>query len=72
LVNGTSALGLDASGFYSAKGETLGTTVFASYNKGTAYDPAGIGLTAIPEFDRFTLNPKLFLDLVKKPMLSQV
>ncbi|WP_297337536.1 TonB-dependent receptor [Algoriphagus sp.] len=63
LINGTSALGLDASTFYSVKGEKLGTTVFASYNKGTAYDPAGIGLTAIPEFDRFTLNPKLLVDV---------
>ena len=69
LINGTSALGLDASTFYSAKGEKIGTTVFASYNKGTAYDPADIGLTAIPEFDRFTLNPKLFWDFSEKTNL---
>ncbi|MBN8701272.1 MAG: TonB-dependent receptor [Chitinophagales bacterium] len=60
LVNGTSALGLDASGFYSQKFKKAGTTVFASYNHGTAYDPANIGLTAIPKFDRYTFNPKLF------------
>ncbi|WP_439474833.1 TonB-dependent receptor [Algoriphagus formosus] len=69
LINGTSALGLDASAFYSAKGEKVGTTVFASYNKGTAYDPADIGLTAIPEFDRFTLNPKLFVDFSERSNL---
>lgn len=69
LINGTSALGLDASAFYSTKGEKVGTTVFASYNKGTAYDPADIGLTAIPEFDRFTLNPKLFVDFSKRSNL---
>ncbi|MCM0041491.1 MAG: TonB-dependent receptor [Algoriphagus sp.] len=63
LINGTSARGLDASAFYAAKGEKFGTTVFTSFNKGTAYDPAGIGLTAIPEFERFTVNPKLFWDL---------
>ncbi len=63
MLNGTSALGLDISGFYSEKYGKVGTTVFASYNKGTPYDPAEIGLTAIPEFDRFTLNPKLFLYL---------
>jgi outer membrane receptor for ferrienterochelin and colicins len=62
MLNATSALGLDASAFYSAKKGKLGTTIFSSYNKGTAYDPANIGLTAIPEFDRFTLNPKLFWD----------
>lgn len=63
MLNGTSALGLDASAFYSEKYGLIGTTVFTSYNKGTAYDPADIGLTAIPEFDRFTLNPKLFIYL---------
>ena len=61
MLNGTSALGLDASGFYSEKYGNWGATVFASYNMGTPYDPADIGLTAIPEFDRFTLNPKLFV-----------
>ncbi|MBR9999176.1 MAG: TonB-dependent receptor [Cyclobacteriaceae bacterium] len=61
MANGTSALGLDLSGFYSEKFSKTGTTIFASYNKGTPYDPADIGLTAIPGFDRFTLNPKLFI-----------
>jgi len=61
MANGTSALGLDLSGFYSQKSDKVGATVFASYNLGTPYDPADIGLTAIPDFDRFTLNPKLYL-----------
>lgn len=60
MINGTSALGLDMSAFYSELYGNTGTTVFASYNLGTPYDPADIGLTAIPEFDRFTLNPKFF------------
>lgn len=61
MLNGTSALGLDASGFYSERYGKVGTTVFTSYNLGTPYDPADIGLTAIPDFNRFTLNPKLFV-----------
>lgn len=61
MLNGTSALGLDASAFYSQKFGKIGTTIFTSYNHGTPYDPADIGLTAIPKFDRFTLNPKLFV-----------
>lgn len=61
MFNGTSALGLDASGFYSSRNNKIGTTIFTSYNKGTPFDPADIGLTAIPKFDRFTLNPKLFV-----------
>ncbi|CAN5249226.1 TonB-dependent receptor [soil metagenome] len=60
ILNGTSALGLDASGFYSQKFKKTGTTIFASYNHGTPYDPANIGLTAIPKFDRYTINPKIF------------
>jgi len=60
LLNATSALGLDASTFYANKQGKFGTTIFASYNLGTPYDPAGIGLTAIPEFKRYTINPKLF------------
>lgn len=61
MANATSALGLDLSGFYSTKNEKIGTTIFTSYNNGAAYDPAGIGLTAIPEFERFTFNPKVFV-----------
>ncbi|WP_332910942.1 TonB-dependent receptor [Algoriphagus boritolerans] len=60
MVNGTSALGLDVSAFYSEQFEKVGTTIFASFNKGTAYDPSSVGLTAIPEFDRITVNPKIF------------
>ncbi|KAA2218684.1 TonB-dependent receptor [Maribacter flavus] len=60
MANGTSALGLDLSGYYSEKFNKVGTTIFASYNLGTPYDPSDIGLTAIPEFDRFTLNPKIY------------
>ena len=60
LLNGTSARGLDASAFYSQKFNKVGATVYAAYNHGTPYDPAGIGLSAIPRFNRYTLNPKLF------------
>ncbi|UOE47320.1 TonB-dependent receptor [Mucilaginibacter sp. SMC90] len=63
LLNGTSALGLDASGFYSEKFSKTGVTVYAAYNHGTAYDPSDIGLSAIPRFNRYTFNPKLFFYL---------
>lgn len=61
MSNFTSAGGVDLSGFYSQKFNKLGLTVFGSGNTGRAYDPANIGLTAIPEFKRYTLNPKLFV-----------
>lgn len=70
MLNTTSALGLDVSGFYSNRNDKVGTTVFASYNKGTAYDPADIGLTAIPEFERFTFNPKIFLYLSEQTIIN--
>jgi outer membrane receptor for ferrienterochelin and colicins len=69
LLNGTSALGLDASGFYSKRFKTLGVTTYAAYNHGAAYDPSGIDLTAIPKFNRFTLNPKLWFYLSNKTTL---
>jgi outer membrane receptor for ferrienterochelin and colicins len=60
MLNATSALGFDASAFYSEKFNKIGTVVFVSYNAGKPYDPADIGLTAIPKFNRLTVNPKLF------------
>jgi len=61
LFNATSAGGLDASGFFSGTQGRIGTTLFTSYNRSDAYDPADIGLSAIPEFERWTFNPGLFV-----------
>jgi outer membrane receptor for ferrienterochelin and colicins len=61
LANGTSAGGLDLSGFYSQQFNKVGLTVFGSSNSGKAFDPAHTGFTAIPEFARYTINPRLFL-----------
>jgi outer membrane receptor for ferrienterochelin and colicins len=69
LLNGNSALGLDASGFYSQKFEKIGATVYAAYNHGTPYDPSNIGLSAIPRYNRYTLNPSLFFYLDDKTTL---
>ena len=61
IANATSAGGLDLSGFYSQKFNKIGVTVFGSRNTGKPYDPANIGLTAIPKFERYTFNPRLFI-----------
>ena len=61
LANGTSAGGLDLSGFYSQRYGKAGLTIFASRNSNAPFDPADIGLTAIPKFERYTINPRLFL-----------
>lgn len=60
-LNGTSAGGVDLSGFYSEKLGKAGMTLFASRNSNAAYAPGTIDFTAIPEFTRYTLNPRLFL-----------
>lgn len=60
-LNGTSGGGLDINGFYGQKFKKIGTTIFASHNRNGAYDPAKIGFSAIPKFERFVLNPKLFV-----------
>lgn len=69
-LNGTSGKGLDISGFYGQKFNKIGTTIFASYNRNWAYDPSDTGFTAIPEFDRYVFNPKLFLYLTENTQMS--
>lgn len=47
--------------FMVKKFKKVGVTLFASRNTNKAYDPANISFTAIPRFERYTFNPKLFL-----------
>jgi outer membrane receptor for ferrienterochelin and colicins len=60
LVDGTSAKGVDVSGYYSEKWAHIGTTIFSAYNYNGAYAPDATTFTAIPKTNRFTLNPKVF------------
>lgn len=60
-LNGTSAGGFDANGFYSKKFDKTGVTIFAAHNRNAAYDPAGIDFSAIPKFERFNFNPRFFV-----------
>ncbi|MBO7417941.1 MAG: TonB-dependent receptor plug domain-containing protein [Bacteroidaceae bacterium] len=63
LLNGTTARGLDLSGFFGQRFGKIGTTVFASYNTSRAYDPSDVDFSAIPQYDRVNISPKLFLYL---------
>jgi len=69
-LNGTSAGGLDLNGFYSERLGKTGITLFASRNSNKPYDPANIDLTAIPKFERYTFNPKLFLYFNERTTLN--
>jgi outer membrane receptor for ferrienterochelin and colicins len=40
----------------------VGASLFTSFNTSEAYDPADNGLSAIPEFERWTFNPQLFFE----------
>lgn len=60
-LDATSGGGLNTSGFYGEKYGKTGLTLFASRNSNKAYDPADIGLTAIPKFERYTVNPRFFV-----------
>jgi iron complex outermembrane receptor protein len=66
LANGTSAGGLDLSGFYAQKFEKTGLTIFAARSSSKPYDPSTTGFTAIPKTERYVFNPKLFLYLSPK------
>lgn len=70
LLNGTSAGGIDVSGFLNQRFGKIGTTILATYNRNKAYDPSDNGFTAIPEFNRIVLNPKLFLFFSENSKLS--
>lgn len=70
MINGTSGKGLDLSGFYGHKFGKTGITVFGSRNTNEPYDPADIGLTAIPKFTRYSVNPKFFVDFNERTNLN--
>jgi outer membrane receptor for ferrienterochelin and colicins len=58
LVNATSALGLDLSGYYSQKFKNYGVTVLVSRNTQKVYDNNDDNFSDIPKIDRYTINPK--------------
>ena len=69
-INGTSAGGLDINSFYGERFKKVGLTFFASRNTNRAYDPANISFSAIPKFERYTIDPKLFLFFSDKTKLN--
>ena len=62
LVNKTSSKGIDLSTYSSIKNEKFSSTIFTSLNQSDAYDPTKDGFSAIPEFDRWTFNPRIFFE----------
>jgi iron complex outermembrane receptor protein len=69
-LNGSTGKGYDINGFFGQRFGKIGTTIFVSNNRNWAYDPADIPFTAIPEFNRFVFNPKLFVYFNDKTKLN--
>lgn len=62
LANGMSAGGLDLNGFYGQRWKRWGLTVYGGQSSSAAYNPSGaVPFSAIPKFDRYVFNPKLFV-----------
>jgi outer membrane receptor for ferrienterochelin and colicins len=69
-LNGSSGGGFDINGYFGQRFGKVGTTIFASHHRNWAYDPANIQLTAIPKFERYVFNPKIFLYFNEKTTLN--
>ncbi|MCP1385824.1 TonB-dependent receptor [Runella salmonicolor] len=63
MMNGTTAKGLDLSGFWGQKFKKVGVTLFAARNTQQEYDPAETTFSALPNYERYTVNPKLYFYL---------
>ncbi len=60
LANANQTKALDLSGYYSEKFKHWGITFFTAGNSQAAFDRNGDGFSDIPEFTRYTINPRLF------------
>ena len=69
-LNVTSAGGVDVNSFYGERFKKAGVTLFVSRNSNKAYDPANISFSAIPKFERYTFNPRVFLYFTDKTTLN--
>ena len=70
LLNLTSALGVDISGFYSQRFEDYGLSLFASRNTQRAYDNNDDNFSDLPEIERYTFNPNVFFYLGERSILQ--
>jgi len=70
LVNGNHTKALDLNGYYSQKFNKIGITFFVSQNLQSAYDANKDGLSDIPQFTRYNINPRIFYYINKSATLS--
>ena len=70
LVNANQSAALDISTFYAEKYKKTGLTIYAAGNFQKIYDNNKDGFSDIPEFNRYTINPKFFYYPNDKTTLS--
>lgn len=70
LANVNQTQALDLSGFYSQKYGKTGLTIYVARNTQAAYDVNKDGFSDLPQFTRYTFNPKLFVYLKPATTLS--
>lgn len=70
LINGNHTKALDLNGYYSQKFNKIGITFFVSQNSQAAYDANKDGLSDIPQFTRYNINPRIFYYINKTATLS--
>lgn len=70
LANINQTQALDLSGFYSQKYGKTGLTMYVARNTQAAYDVNKDGFSDLPQFTRYTVNPKLFTYLKPATTLS--
>ncbi len=60
LANGNQTSALDLSGYYGQKFKKWGVTFFTARNTQKAFDRNDDGLSDIPDYTRYTFNPRVF------------
>lgn len=70
LVNANQTKALDISTFYAQKFKKVGITLYAANNDQKAYDNNKDGFSDIPQFVRYTINPKFFYYLNNTTTIS--
>jgi outer membrane receptor for ferrienterochelin and colicins len=70
LLNANQSKALDASGFYSQRFKKFGITLFAARNSQRAYDVNKDELSDIPQYQRYSINPRLFYYLNPSTKIS--
>lgn len=61
IINQTSALGTDVSGFHTRRTAKLGLTLLGSFNYQREYDADGDDFTELPRTYSFAINPRFFV-----------